>query len=221
MARTSGPTKAMGAMAKTDVWPVIHSERKALAADLEGISAAAWSTPSLCSDWTIQDVLAHMTATSKISGATFFPKLIGSGFSLKNLQAKDIRTEKGGSPAETLERFKAQVDSTGRPPGPIDTMLGEVLVHSQDIRRPLGIAHTYPTDALVQAADFFKRSNLILGTKRRIAGLSLRATDADWQHGSGPEVSGPMISLLQAMTGRKAALDDLSGDGVSTLRSRP
>jgi len=208
-------------MAKTDVWPVIHGERKALAADLDGVSEAAWSTPSLCSDWTVQDVLAHMTATAKISGASFLPKLIGSGFSLKNLQAKDIRAQKGGSPAETLEGFKGELDSTGRPPGPIETMLGEVLVHSQDIRRPLGISHTYPSDALVQAADFFKGSNLIIGTKRRIAGVSLQATDADWRHGSGPAASGPMLSLLLAMTGRKAALDDLSGEGVATLRSRP
>jgi uncharacterized protein (TIGR03083 family) len=207
-------------MAKTDVWPVIHSERKALAADLDGISGPGWTTQSLCGDWTVQDVLAHMTATSKVTGATFFPKLIGSGFSLKSLQAKDIKRERGASPADTLEGFKAQIDGTGRPPGPIDTMLGEVLVHSQDIRRPLGISHSYPTEALVQAAEFYKGSNLILGTKRRIAGLSLEATDADWRHGSGPAVSGPMLSLLTAMTGRKAALDDLTGEGVADLRSR-
>ena len=34
------------------------------------------------------------------------------------------------------------------------------------------------------------------------------------------EVSGPMLSLVQAMTGRRAALADLAGDGVETLRSR-
>ena len=208
-------------MEKKDVWPVIHSERKALAADLDGIGQAAWSTPSLCTSWTVQDLLAHMTATAKISGASFFPKLIGSGFSLKKLQAKDIEAERGGSPTETLERFKAQLDSTGRPPGPIDTMLGEVIVHSQDIRRPLGISHTYPSDALIRAAEFFKGSNMILGTKRRITGVSLQATDADWQHGSGPVATGPMLSLLMAMTGRKPALDDLTGEGVAILRSRP
>jgi hypothetical protein len=33
-------------------------------------------------------------------------------------------------------------------------------------------------------------------------------------------VAGPAISLLMAMTGRAAAPDDLSGEGVATLRSR-
>jgi len=50
--------------------------------------------------------------------------------------------------------------------------------------------------------------------------VTLRATDADWSHGSGPEAAGPALSLLLAMTGRTAALDDLTGDGVAVLRSR-
>jgi uncharacterized protein (TIGR03083 family) len=207
-------------MAKTDVWPVIHAERKALAAQLEGISEEAWSTPSLCSEWTVRDVLAHMTATSKLSPASFFPKLIGSGFSLKKLQGEDIARERGSSGPEALTRFTAQTDSTGRPPGPVETMLGEVLVHSEDIRRPLGLPHAHSTEAVMQAADFYKRSNLILGTKRRIAGVTLRATDGVWSHGEGPSVEGPMLSLLSAMTGRKTALDDLTGEGVDVLRSR-
>jgi hypothetical protein len=34
-------------------------------------------------------------------------------------------------------------------------------------------------------------------------------------------LSGPLLSLVLAMTGRKAALDDLSGEGVAALRARP
>ena len=69
-------------------------------------------------------------------------------------------------------------------------------------------------------ADFYRGSNLLIGSKRRIAGLTLRATDAEWTHGTGPEVSGPILSLVMAMTGRKVADDDLTGEGVATLRSR-
>ena len=207
-------------MAGGDVWPTIHSERKALAADLDGVAAEAWDTRSLCDDWTVRDVVAHMTATSKMSAAKFLPKLAGSGFSLRRLQRKDIDAERGASPADTLAGFKQQLDATGGPPGPQETMLGEVIVHSEDVRRPLGIQHTYPADALVRVANFYQRSNLIIGSKRRIAGVRLTATDADWQHGDGPEVSGPMLDLVMAMTGRKAALANLTGDGVSQLAAR-
>jgi len=110
--------------------------------------------------------------------------------------------------------------SVKHPPGPADTWLGETIVHAEDIRRPLGIGHQYPTEAVVQVASFYQGSNLLIGSKKRIEGLTLRATDAEWSHGTGPEVSGPILSLVMAMTGRKAALDDLTGDGVATLRSR-
>jgi len=208
-------------MARADIWPTVGAERTTLAADLRSLTADQWSTRSLCTDWTVRDVLAHMTATAQITPARFVPKLIGSGFSLHRLQARDIDRLTGGSAADTLAGFQAIIGTTTGPPGPADTMLGETIVHSQDIRRPLGIAHHYPPEALIRVADFYKGSNLILGTKRRIDGLSLRATDLSWSHGSGPEVTGPMLSILMAMTGRKEPLDDLQGDGVATLRSRP
>lgn len=208
-------------MPKQDLWPRIDAERKALAADLQGLTQEQWSARTLCTEWTVQDLLAHMTATAKITPASFLPKLAGSGFSLNRLQAKDIARERGDSPAATLAGFEAIVSSRKRPPGPPDTMLSEVIIHSEDIRRPLGIRHEYPTDSVVQVASFYKGSNLIVGAKRRIAGLRLVATDAEWSNGQGPEVKGPVLSLVLAMTGRKPALDDLAGDGVETLRSRP
>jgi uncharacterized protein (TIGR03083 family) len=162
-----------------------------------------------------------MTATAKITPPAFFGKLITSGFSFKRLQDRDIATEKGGSPSETLARFKAEVDSTKHPPGPIDSWLGEAIIHSEDIRNPLGIEHAYATDAAVRVAEFYKGSNLIVGAKKRIAGLRLEAVDADWAHGDGPTVSGPIVSLILAMTGRKAGVAKLSGEGVAALSSRP
>jgi uncharacterized protein (TIGR03083 family) len=214
------PRPESSRMGEMDIWPVIWAERKALAADLRTLDEDRWSMPSLCSQWTVRDVVAHMTATAKITPVAFFPKLLLSGFSLTRLQAKDISTERGGSPADTLAGFEAVTTSVRHPPGPAETMLGETIVHAEDIRSPLAIHHDYPTDAVARAADFFAGSNLIIGAKRRIAGLTLRATDADWSHGSGPEVSGPVLALVMAMTGRKTAAGKLTGQGVPTLQAR-
>lgn len=207
-------------MDKTDVWPVIHAQRQALDSDLRSLSVDLWSMRSLCDQWTVRDVAAHMTATAKMTPLTFVTKLAGSGFSFGRLQAADIAREKGATPAETLTRFESVIPSEGHPPGPADTMLGETIVHAEDIRRPLGIRHEYPVDAVVRVADFFKGSNLLIGAKRRIADLTLQATDANWSHGSGPLVSGPVLSLVLAMTGRREALSDLTGAGVDSLRTR-
>jgi len=203
-----------------DIWPVIHDERKTLAADLKGRTGEEWATASLCGDWTVRDVLAHMTSTASLKPPAFFAKLIASGFSFEKVQASGVAANRGSSPADTMTRFEAVLNSVKHPPGPADTWLGETIVHAEDIRWPLKIEHRYPTEAVVRVADFYKGSNLLIGTKRRIEGLTLQATDADWSHGTGPEVSGPILSLVMAMTGRKEPLGDLTGDGVATLRSR-
>jgi uncharacterized protein (TIGR03083 family) len=205
---------------KDDVWANVRPEREALVLDLQSFDEAAWATPSLCPGWTVRDVVAHITALACMTPTKFFQKLVASGFNPSRLQARDITAEKGGSVEDTLARFRSVTASKNHLPGQNKTLLGETLVHAEDIRRPLGIAHEYPLGALVTVGDLYKSSNLIAGTKRRIAGLSLHATDAEWNTGSGPDVSGPMLSLLMAMAGRQAAIEDLDGEGVETLRSR-
>jgi uncharacterized protein (TIGR03083 family) len=207
-------------VATSDPWPIIHESRRALAADLEGLGDAQWATPSLCAGWTVRDVLGHMTATAKMTPPKFFAHLAGAGFRFNAMAAKDAAAEAGTSGADALARFKSGLTSTTHPPGPVEAMVGESMLHPEDIRRPLGITYAYPPEGLMRAADFYKGSNLLLGTKNRIAGLTLKATDVQWSHGSGPEVSGPMLDLLMAMTGRTAGLASLSGPGLATLRSR-
>jgi hypothetical protein len=93
-------------------------------------------------------------------------------------------------------------------------------VHAEDVRRPLGISHVYDPTALRTAADFYVKSNALIGARDRVDGVRLQATDADWSVGEGPTASGPMLALVMAMTGRKPFIDELSGDGAETLRTR-
>jgi len=41
-------------------------------------------------------------------------------------------------------------------------MLGEAVVHGEDIRRPLGLSREIPEETLVAVADFYKGSNLLI-----------------------------------------------------------
>jgi uncharacterized protein (TIGR03083 family) len=207
-------------MPKQSPWPTIHAERAALADDLAGLGDERWATASQCGGWSVRDVLAHLTATATMTPPKFFVGFAGSGFNFERMANKNVQANLGSSPTDTLARFKAHAGDSTSPPGPVTTWLGETIVHAEDIRRPLGIAHDYPMDALQQVAGFYAGSNLLIGAKKRIDGLALRATDADWSIGTGPEVSGPMVSLVLAMTGRGGAVADLSGPGVDTLRSR-
>ena len=94
-------------------------------------------------------------------------------------------------------------------------------MHSEDIRRPLGISHDYPRAAVAPGPRLLQGlQHPDRHTKNRIADLRLSATDDDWSHGEGPTVEGRLIDLLMAATGRGVACESLTGDGVSTLRLR-
>jgi uncharacterized protein (TIGR03083 family) len=204
----------------TSVWPTIHEERAALADDLTGLTQEQWALPTMCSEWNVHEVLAHQLSAAKMTPPKFFVNFAGAGFNFNKFAAKQVSIESEGGPEATLAAFRAAHGRTSAPPGPKDTWLGEAFVHGEDIRRPLGIVHEYPLPAVSRALGFYAGSDVIIGGKTRIAGLTLRATDTDFSVGTGPAVEGPAMSLLLAASGRKAALDELSGPGVETLRSR-
>ncbi len=60
-------------------WPIIHAERQALVADVEPLSEQQWATQSLCADWSVRDVLAHMTSTAKMTPPQFFGRSSARG----------------------------------------------------------------------------------------------------------------------------------------------
>jgi uncharacterized protein (TIGR03083 family) len=203
-----------------DMWKLIHTEREALAADLQRVGDASWETPSLCDRWTVRQVVAHMTATAMMTPPRVLASFAGARFSFSAFADKGVADHLGSSPQETLARFRGAARRETSPPGPAATWIGEAVVHSEDVRRPLGISHTYDETALRSAADFYSRSNALIGAKKRIEGLSLQATDSDWSVGAGPVVRGPLLALVMAMTGRTAFADDLGGDGLGVLTGR-
>ena len=44
------------------LWPAIHAERIALADDLGQLDRQQWAQQSLCGRWTVEEVVAHLTA---------------------------------------------------------------------------------------------------------------------------------------------------------------
>ena len=203
------------------IWPTIHAERRALADDLAGLTEEQWATPSLCDEWTVHQVLAHLLSAARMTPPRFLTRFAAARFDFHDFAARQVAVEGSGGPAATLATFREVETRRTAPPGPKATWLGEAFVHGEDIRRPLGIAHDYPLPEVARTIAFYARSNAIIGGRTRVAGLTLKATDTDFSVGSGPLVEGPAISLLLAASGRKSALADLSGPGVQVLQGRP
>ncbi|MFF1275833.1 maleylpyruvate isomerase family mycothiol-dependent enzyme [Streptomyces marokkonensis] len=205
---------------QTGVWPLIRTERAALAADLAELTDQQWSTPSLCAGLSVREVLAHLTAGASLNAVSWMAGVIRCRFDFDKQVAMRLAEQLGATPGETLERFRRIVPSTTKPPLPAIAMLGETIVHAEDIRRPLGIRREYPIDVVTRTADYYQGSDLVVVAKGRIGGLGLVADDGPFRTGSGPLVSGRTLSLVMSMTGRASYCDDLEGDGVELLRSR-
>ena len=203
-----------------EITTMVISERKSLAEFLTTLSPDQWSAPTWCDKWTVQQLVAHLVAAGQITFFHFAGGFAKKGFNFSKFVEGDLEQYSQGSPTDVLQRFNGIVESTRHPPGPKYVALGEVMAHGEDIRRSLGSIGEHPPAHLAMLAEAYRRTGAPLHGKRRAAGLSMKATDVAWSGGEGPEVSGPAMSLILAMVGRRGALDDLEGPGLDTFRSR-
>jgi uncharacterized protein (TIGR03083 family) len=134
--------------------------------------------------------------------------------------ARRLAEHRGATPAETLARFRDVVTSSVGPTGHTAAWLGEVVVHAEDVRRPLGLRRTPPASATTPVAAFFASRDFTVAGRTTGRGLRLEAVDGPFTAGDGPLVTGPTLALVMVMAGRPAHLDELDGPGVATLRER-
>ncbi len=207
-------------MDDTTTWKLIHEQRASMADTLAGLTPEQWAQPSLCGSWTVRQTAAHIVTGAEQTTSRFLGHMMANGFRFNRMMDVDAKKLATRPPDEIVARLRARVTTTNRPPAPAITMLGEIVVHSDDIRRPLGLPNEVGDEALLACLEMYKNASFPMGTKKRIEGLRLVATDVEWTHGSGPEVKGKAMPLVMAMTGRAAGLDALDGDGMATLRRR-
>lgn len=201
-----------------DVWPIVHAERAALIHDLEGLDDKQWEQPSLCEEWTIHDVVAHLVDTALTTRLGFVVGLARARFDFDRQNTRGVERQRGALPQETLARFRQVAARMSTPPAPLDSRLVEEVVHGEDIRQPLGLTRSYPREAVVRALCLQARTpGSFGGAKELVAPLRLTAVDADVSIGDGLEVSGPALSLLLSISGRRVALSNLGGAGVGAL----
>ena len=219
-----GPLRTLGkgdTMDDSGTWKLIHEKRAAMADTLASLTLAQWAEPSLCRGWTVKDAAGHVLAGAEQTPTHFMKGMITTGFRFNALMDREARRNGAVAPTELVERLRATTTTTNRPPAPVMAVLGEIVVHGEDIRRPLGLPDDDSgPDAVIACLQMYSKGGFPVGGKQRVAGLRLVATDADWRHGAGPEVSGPGSSLLLAITGRAAGMDGLAGEGLGTLAGR-
>jgi uncharacterized protein (TIGR03083 family) len=203
-----------------ELWALAHAERAALAEDLAGLGAEQWRHETLCGGWDVEQVVAHLTAAASLGRWRWLRSMAGARFRPDVHNQRRLAEHRGSTPAETLDRFCAVIASTTAPSSHTPAYLGEVVVHAQDIRQPLGLKRTPSLDAMTPVAAFFARRDFAVASRKRSAGLRLQAEDGPFTAGTGPLVCGSTLALVMSMAGRASYLAELDGPGVPALRSR-
>lgn len=205
------------------VWAAVDHERRDLADLLDDLAPEEWAQPSLCTGWRVRDVAAHL-ALAQTGAARAAIDLLRAGGSLQRMIHASAVRHAELPPAQLADQIRGMAGSRRTAPGvtPLEPLL-DVLVHGQDIAVPLGRCRTMPVAAATTAATRVWNMpwpmSATFSARRRLAGLRLVSTDADWVAGAGELVEGPVEALLLVLTGRTDAVRDrLSGPGVSRLR---
>lgn len=200
------------------IFAAIADERRSLAATLDTLTPEQWASPSLCGDWSVREVAAHLVAPLVVPMWRFGLLMLRArgNFDEANKAMTTLVVRDHGDDLVTLldDRADKRFTPPGRGPA---APLTDIVVHGLDICRPLGIAHSAPDDRRRVVLDF--TSDLTGTGSFANSGRPVRweATDLEWSHGNGPLVSGPADALMLAITGRPDALRDLTGDGVDAL----
>jgi uncharacterized protein (TIGR03083 family) len=189
------------------------------------LSAAEWSAPSLCDEWTNHEVLAHLVFGYGGRLGVLVAQMCRHRGSFDGANTQLARTLAATrSPAELLEDFARLAD---RPQGmgryfPRTLFLGDHVTHELDILLAVGREPAIPEAALVAVLNAqVTLPNPFVPAFRNGLGLRLIASDADWTHGSrGPEVVGRADELVSVLGSRPVMLERLSGDGVAVLADR-
>jgi len=202
------------------LWALAHTERAALAEDLSVITAEQWRHRTLCGQWDVEEVVAHLTAAASLTPWRWARSMVGARFRVDVHNQRRMLEQRGSTPVDTLDRFRALISSTTAPSGHTPAYLGEVVVHAQDIRQPLGLPRTPSVDALTPVAGFFAARNFTVPSRTTCVGLQLRADDGPFAAGTGPLVTGSTLALVMSMAGRVPYVDRLDGPGVTSLRAR-
>jgi len=202
----------------SDFWDLVRQYRHQLADRLDALPSGDWDKPSRCNGWRVRDVAGHLVHLAEGSQASIARDLLRNGvLPDKALSAVAIKTAKAPGP-ELVQRLRAASGGRFHVPGsPRAVVLGEVIVHGADALEPLGQSlKVKPADA-EQVLDTYRRVGRLAFHTQSTSKVRLVATDADWSGGTGPEVRGTTVDLVQLLANRKQVVSRLEGPGVSSL----
>ena len=182
----------------------VAAQRRELVALLGGLAPEAWDRPSLCADWRVRDVVAHVTMPFRYSTRRFITEMIKAHGNFDRMADRCARRDGQASPEELLAVLCQNERNPWKPPGGgLAAALTHDVIHGQDITVALDVKHLVPEERLriVLATITTPKSLKHFGTD--LTGIELRASDIAWSFGSGAPLSGAGQDLALVLCARK------------------
>lgn len=201
----------------------IASDRRDLAAVLDGLSADQWDAASLCDRWAVRHVVAHVTMPLRYSPPRFLLRLAAAGGNFQKM-SDGIAQRDGELPrARLIGTLRERAEYPWKPPGGgLEASLTHQVVHGLDITAALGIERRIPDQAMAAVLGTVTGAQSTKHFGVDLSGVELQATDLDWSHGQGAPLRGTAADLLLLVTGRRVAEGALTGPGeIRTGSARP
>ena len=198
-----------------DHFAAIATQRRALADFFEDLTDEQLQKRSLCSAWSVRDILAHLVMPLTTSIPTVVLEMVKAKGKFDRASVAMTARKASLSTAALIELLRANAESHFTPPGH-DSLapLTDTYAHGQDAARPLGLVGLGTTENWEYVLRFLASDKGLKGfVTRPLPNVKMVATDMDFTAGRGTELSGPGIALAMTMLGRTAYLKDLSGPG--------
>ncbi len=205
------------------VWETAGVARTEFAEMIETLDEGQLAADTWCAGWTPKHVLAHLVGFVDVPLPKFFFNIARNKF---DFDAASVAAAEKAVQERTVDdmvkSLKAKATQSSKLPSfPEGLTVADVAVHTQDVRRGLGLEGQLDDGVLAGALTFLTtdpKAQKIFEIPN-LDGLSFEATDTGFTSGSGQQISGAGDAIITALMGRPT-LDELEGEGVAELRNR-
>jgi uncharacterized protein (TIGR03083 family) len=196
-------------MSETDIQALVGPQLARLADALRAVPMLA-DEPSLCAGWTTRHVLAHMTMAARYDGPAFHAQLAAVGYDFDRLSESIARRDATLPFERLLDDLGSDTMAGWAPPvGGAIGALTHAVIHGLDLTSANGLDRTSDDDACRVVLDTLA-TDAANHFQVDASGHLLRATDLDWQHGTGELVEVSAADLILALAGRPRPRIDLA-----------
>jgi len=183
----------------TDLQSLVAPTYHGLADLLASVPVESWDAPSLCKNWQVRHVVAHMTMPARFTPEQFGAEMAAAGGDFTALSDTVAARDASLPLAEHVDALRSSLLHAWQPPGGgAAGALSHAAIHSLDVTIALGLPAVAPKDAVIAVLDQLIAANgAYFGVD--LSGVRLEAADTDWTWGSGDAVradSGLLVALL-------------------------